>query len=940
MLSRQLRTLINSPARRGQRSRVNRRYCRLGAETLESRRLLTIGLSTEPVINAFAGVGFALNPVTEIDGVFNGAQDNNPGDYHVQINWGDGTASDGTAKLVALSNGVLVKGSHVYQAPASGPYYSVTVTVTGPEGGQASDVTTDVDVVPLPDSASRPPNLPTSYAGAQPLGVETLGLSTEPVINAFAGVGFALDPVTEIDCTYDNAQDNTPGDFHAQINWGDGPQWDSKVGLTSLGVSGVLVKGTHIYQAQGNYKVTLYVTGPDGETISDTTTQVDVVLLPDAASRPPQVPASEPAAQPLASETLGLSTEPVINAFAGVGFALDPVTEIDCTYDNAQDNTPSDFHAEINWGDGPQWDTNTTTSSTNNGVLVEGIHSYSAPGTYHVTLYVTGPDGQTVSDTTTEVEVAPNPNAISLGSLTPTQWIVNQPGYDGTISVTGGSGEYQNLQVSGLPAGLKATVSSSTVNEQLSGTITITGTPTQSGTFTLTTTLQDGNGDTGSGTESLTITPEQTPSIQIAINDTVGTDDNITLYNPPGSAQPYTQTIPARITNLGSDAATFQLAVVQASSGDVELSQTSMQLASGATAEITITPTADSSAVNDVRIIATDNDGTQIAEDDMTVVRVTLPNVISNADTPAAMLAAGAYRIPPRVNTPENIQITPSLGGSGQSVTIIVADQSATNGTVTIGGNATQAVTSSGSIQLSSPSGNTQTAPGNAAQLHLALQVRGQNTIQSSHGFSVAAIPQYVEDVLQASLTGTVRGIQVANVWKSDSGILGDLNDVTIQEQVQSTSSSGIFSGRPFVTSGPLAATLTSPSYPNLGISIDTHSFPVSWITRQVYTGTRVAAQTSDFVDRRSGPSGPITVAMANSGDIITQTVSAVTTKVGRKRVTTLMVKTTEVGAKTTANGIASGPLKTYMPPGTAPAAISVTQSAGAIPAKSSPKKQ
>ena len=64
------------------------------------------------------------------------------------------------------------------------------------------------------------------------------------------------------------------------------------------------------------------MTGPDGETVSDTTTQVDVVPLPDAASRPPQVPASEPAAQPLASETLGLSTEPVINAFAGVGFAL------------------------------------------------------------------------------------------------------------------------------------------------------------------------------------------------------------------------------------------------------------------------------------------------------------------------------------------------------------------------------------------------------------------------------------------------------------------------------------------------------------------------------------------------------------------------------------------------------------------------------------------
>ncbi|HKI20685.1 MAG TPA: hypothetical protein VKA15_22535, partial [Isosphaeraceae bacterium] len=814
-----------------------------GSEPLAAESLV---LGTEPEINAFAGVGFALNPVTEITGEYNSSQDNTTSDYHAQINWGDSPQWDANVGLTALgTSGVLVKGSHIYQAQGN---YSVTVYVTGPDGQTVSATTTLVSVAPLPDAASRPPHVPTTYTGAQALAAEELDLGTEPEINAFAGVGFALNPVTDITGQYNDSQDNTTSDYRAQINWGDGPNWDANVGLTALGTSGLLVKGSHIYQSQGNYHVTVYVTGPDGQTINATTTLVSVALLPDAASRPPDVPTPYSGAQPLATVGLDLSTEPEINATAGVAFAPSPVTEIDGTYNNSPDTTAGDYHAQINWGDGPQWDTNTTLTSTSSGVLVKGEHTYQDQGSYAVTLYVTGPDGQTESDTTTEVEVSPNPNAISLGILTPAQWTVNQPGYDGTIPVTGGTGGYQNLQVSGLPSGLKAAVSSSTVDGQLSGTITITGTPTQSGTFPLTTTLDDTEGDTGSGTETLTITPKQTPTIQIAINDTVSTNDNITLYIPPGSAQPYTQTVPARITNLGSDAATFQLMVTQAGSGNVTLSQTSMQLASGASAEITITPTADSSSVNDVHIIATAEDGTQLAEDDMTVVMVTVPNVISNADTPAAMLAAGAYRIPPRVSTPETIQVTPSLSGSGQSVTLIVADQSATNGTVTIGGNASQAVTSSGSIQLSSQSGNTQTAPGNAAQLHLALQVRGQNTIQSSRGFSVAAIPQYVEDVLQASLTGTVRGIQVANVWKSDSGVLGDLNDVTIQEQVRSVSASGIFSGRPFVTSGPLAATLTSPSYPNLGISIDTHSFPISWITNQVYTGTRVAAQTSDFV--------------------------------------------------------------------------------------------
>ena len=107
---------------------------------------------------------------------------------------------------------------------------------------------------------------------------------------------------------------------------------------------------------------------------------------------------------------------------------------------------------------------------------------------------------------TADAEIAQANAAVTLGSLSPTQWQVNQSGYDGTISVSGGSGGYQNLQVSGLPSGLSASVVSSVVNGQQSGTITISGTPTQSGTFNLSISLDDGNGDTGSGTATLTIT--------------------------------------------------------------------------------------------------------------------------------------------------------------------------------------------------------------------------------------------------------------------------------------------------------------------------------------------------------------------------------------------------------------------------------------------------
>jgi len=244
-------------------------------------------------------------------------------------------------------------------------------------------------------------------------------LESEPRIFAFAGVGFALNPVAMIYGTKGGVPDNTPGDYKAQINWGDSPKWDTQTALTALGVSGsrVLVKGSHIYQAAGTYNVTVYVTGPDGQTVSGTTTSVTVDNLPDAASRPPDVPASNSGPEPLAAETLGVESEPNVRAFTGVGFALNPVAMIYGTYKGPADNTPGDYKAQINWGDSPKWDTQTALTALGvNGsrVLVKGSHIYQAAGTYNVTVYVTGPDGQTVSGTTTSVIVDNLPDAASL----------------------------------------------------------------------------------------------------------------------------------------------------------------------------------------------------------------------------------------------------------------------------------------------------------------------------------------------------------------------------------------------------------------------------------------------------------------------------------------------------------------------------------------------
>ena len=102
--------------------------------------------------------------------------------------------------------------------------------------------------------------------------------------------------------------------------------------------------------------------------------------------------------------------------------------------------------------------------------------------------------------------------AITLGDLDPTEWDVNQPGYDGTISVSGGTGGYSNLKVTGLPAGLTPSVLSSVVNVNgtpvLSGLISITGTPTKSGVFPLVVSLTDASGATNQVADAATAKAE------------------------------------------------------------------------------------------------------------------------------------------------------------------------------------------------------------------------------------------------------------------------------------------------------------------------------------------------------------------------------------------------------------------------------------------------
>jgi sugar lactone lactonase YvrE len=86
--------------------------------------------------------------------------------------------------------------------------------------------------------------------------------------------------------------------------------------------------------------------------------------------------------------------------------------------------------------------------------------------------------------------------APSLGNLSSTAWTVNQPGFSGSVAIQGGTAPYSNLSATGLPLGLTAALSGST--------ITLSGTPTSVGTYSnVTLSIQDAGGITASAPSAL-----------------------------------------------------------------------------------------------------------------------------------------------------------------------------------------------------------------------------------------------------------------------------------------------------------------------------------------------------------------------------------------------------------------------------------------------------
>jgi PKD repeat protein len=178
--------------------------------------------------------------------------------------------------------------------------------------------------------------------------------------NAFEGDTVSLDPATFTD----------PGtaDTHtATINWGDGTVESGTVNQANNTVS-----GSHVYEDNGSYTVTVIVNDDDGGQGSDSfsVTVANVAPLVNAGS----------------DQT----------AEVGDTVSLDPATFTDTGGDDTHTAT-------IDWGDG------TVEPGTVNQAndTVSGSHVYTSAGIYTVTVTVADDDGSDGSDTFTVVITGP-----------------------------------------------------------------------------------------------------------------------------------------------------------------------------------------------------------------------------------------------------------------------------------------------------------------------------------------------------------------------------------------------------------------------------------------------------------------------------------------------------------------------------------------------------
>jgi hypothetical protein len=294
--------------------------------------------------------------------------------YTANIDWGDGTTDTGT---VSLAGGTYsVTGSHTYAEESSD-----TATVTIQETAGDMDTATASNAIAVAEGDVLTVNL------IQPSPTATEGQSFSGRVANFVN---------------SNAAANTPADFTATINWGDGTTTAGTV--SNPGGNIYAVDGSHTYADEGSFTATVVISDDAPGTASATASNAIAVAERDVLSG---------SAAPIQT-TEG-------TAVSG------PVATFSDTYTG---NTATDFTATINWGDG------TTTAGTVTGgagsFTVSGGHTYTSPGSFPVVVTLAddapGTASQTATTTASVSVVLPPSVSVAFGPNGEVREVVDSQG--------------------------------------------------------------------------------------------------------------------------------------------------------------------------------------------------------------------------------------------------------------------------------------------------------------------------------------------------------------------------------------------------------------------------------------------------------------------------------------------------------------------------------
>jgi hypothetical protein len=259
------------------------------------------------------------------------------------IDWGDGNTSTG---VVTGANGnFTVTGSHTY---TEGGSYQVSVTVQSMMMGSSAAVASTATVTDLPLTATQ--------------------LSVTPALTGAS--------TTLTDTFTDANTSEVPGNYMAQINWGDGWTDDATVSGANGSYS---LTGSHVYDHPGNYAVSVTVTDAGGATLTQTAnTTISAAALSASGT--------------------------TLTATAGQALSNAQIaTFTDANTDQMNDyyGAASGYTATVDWGDGTGLDTSPTVMGDANGFYVIGNHTYANPGAYTATVTITNADGASATATST-----------------------------------------------------------------------------------------------------------------------------------------------------------------------------------------------------------------------------------------------------------------------------------------------------------------------------------------------------------------------------------------------------------------------------------------------------------------------------------------------------------------------------------------------------------